>query len=344
MCPITAIIRQTQDDETRRKTMRQDAPGASALTPADRASPASSEIAHEDAKRARHYFKQAHADNTQRAYDAQLRKFIDYAEANDVEALPAFPATVASFLAAEAEQYTVATVRARAAGIAAAHRRSGYEDPTKHEAVRDVLKGIRREHGTKQKQAQGITDRTLVKIESVTSDTPRDLRDFALLLVARDLLARRSELTALNIDDIDVEDDDATAHIKRSKTDQDGIGAQGYISPQALNAIREYINACEITGGALFRGIYNDGSARYRLSERAIERAFKRLAKRAGIDASKISGHSARIGMAQDLAASGASTTDLQTAGRWSSPAMPARYTEKQNARRNPVARWHCTT
>ena len=68
---------------------------------------------------------------------------------------------------------------------------------------------------------------------------------------------------------------------------------------------------------------------------------FKRRAAAAGLDASRISGHSARVGMAQDLAKAGASLVDLQNAGRWKSPAMPGRYTERQSVKGGAVARFY---
>ena len=50
-------------------------------------------------------------------------------------------------------------------------------------------------------------------------------------------------------------------------------------------------------------------------------------------------GHSGRVGMAQDLSASGVELPALMNAGRWKSPKMPARYTERQAAGRGAVAR-----
>ena len=47
--------------------------------------------------------------------------------------------------------------------------------------------------------------------------------------------------------------------------------------------------------------------------------------------------------MAQDLSAAGAELPELMTAGRWDSPAMPAKYTEAQVAGRGAEfgrARW----
>ena len=45
--------------------------------------------------------------------------------------------------------------------------------------------------------------------------------------------------------------------------------------------------------------------------------------------------------MAQDLSAAGFALPELMTAGRWKSPRMPARYTERQAAGRGAVARYY---
>jgi len=65
------------------------------------------------------------------------------------------------------------------------------------------------------------------------------------------------------------------------------------------------------------------------------------MAERAGIDATLISGHSARVGMAQDLVAHGAELAAVMQAGRWKSPTMPARYAERLSAGRGAVAQYY---
>ena len=52
-------------------------------------------------------------------------------------------------------------------------------------------------------------------------------------------------------------------------------------------------------------------------------------------------GHSGRVGMAQDLVKSGVELPALMTAGRWKSSKMPAKYTERQAADRGAVARYY---
>ncbi len=58
-----------------------------------------------------------------------------------------------------------------------------------------------------------------------------------------------------------------------------------------------------------------------------------------GVNGSLSAGHSLRVGGAQSLAAGGASIVEMQTAGRWQSPAMPGHYARGQLAARGAVAR-----
>ena len=72
-----------------------------------------------------------------------------------------------------------------------------------------------------------------------------------------------------------------------------------------------------------------------------VPRILKRLARQAGLDPTTISGHSARVGMAQDLVAGGADLAAVMQAGRWKSPSMPARYAEHLLAQCGAVASYH---
>ena len=76
------------------------------------------------------------------------------------------------------------------------------------------------------------------------------------------------------------------------------------------------------------------------LSESQIGRRVKAAAQAAGLGEG-FTGHSGRVGMAQDLAATGVDLPALMTAGRWKSSRMPAKYTERQAAGRGAVARYY---
>lgn len=311
----------------------------SAQQPADAASTSPALADHVDA--ARDYYERAEAANTRLAYEAGWRDFACFCQAHGQSPWPATPEAVAIYATSLARSHPVTTVRARLAAIGACHRAGQVEDPTRHEAVRRILRGIAREHGQRPRQARGLTESDVARIRGALEGSLLDQRDLALLLVGRDLLARRSELVALDIADLTLGDDDGFALIRRSKTDPEGEGSTGYLGPETVAALRGYLHAANIATGAVFRQLGKGGTVRGRLSDKGVGRAYKRIAARAGITPSEISGHSARVGMTQDLARFGASTPELQTAGRWRDPKMPARYAEKQQARRSVVARFH---
>ena len=66
-----------------------------------------------------------------------------------------------------------------------------------------------------------------------------------------------------------------------------------------------------------------------RLSVDGARVAIKTRAQAAGMDGF-ISGHSLRVGSAISLAEAGASVVEMQVAGRWKSPQMPAYYAKAE--------------
>ena len=156
--------------------------------------------------------------------------------------------------------------------------------------------------------------------------------DVALLSILRDGLLLRSEAAALTWADVDLRDNgSALLQIHRSKTDPEGEGIVLYIGKEAGEALR----AIRPTEDRLDRNTPVFG-----LSSRQIGRRVQAAAKAAGLG-DGFTGHSGRLGMAQDLVKSGVELPALMTAGRWKSAKMPARYTERQAADRGAVARYH---
>jgi integrase len=180
------------------------------------------------------------------------------------------------------------------------------------------------------------------RIIETVGTRPIDQRDIALVLVMRDLLARRSEAVALDIADISYDSDGSgTVMIRRSKTDQNGEGHELYLSPPAITRLRRWIDTAGLTEGALFRAVDKAGRPGDRLQAAEVSRIVKRLARKAGLSdaaVARMSGHSCRVGMAQDLVAAGADMAGLMQAGRWKSMQMPARYSERLEAKRGVVA------
>ena len=86
--------------------------------------------------------------NTERAYHSDLSHFRDWGGS-----IPATPAMVCTYIAGHAGQLSVATIQRRIATVSKAHETLAVQNPCRNEIVRATLRGLRRKHGTAQKQA-----------------------------------------------------------------------------------------------------------------------------------------------------------------------------------------------
>ena len=201
-----------------------------------------------------------------------------------------------------------------------------------------TLAGIRRDGRDRGRgQVDGLTRDGMHRVVSraEAADTLAGLRDSAMIRLMSDCLLRISEVVAVNIEDVDT-----TLTIRSSKTDQEGKGESLFIGEPTLEAIEKYCKSGEIESGALFRRIRRGQNiTSERLSVVSARRIIKKWAKAAGIEGF-ISGHSLRVGTAVSLAQSGATLVDMQTAGRWDDPKMPAHYAKAELAERGAVARF----
>ena len=156
----------------------------------------------------------------------------------------------------------------------------------------------------------------------------------ALASVMRDGLLRVSEAAALRWGDVElVGDGSGRIRIPESKTDQEAEGVVLYLGPAAFEALLA-IRPEEAVIDAV--------TPVFSLHPDTIRRRLRQAARAAGLPGWRdIRGHSGRVGMAQDLSAAGFALPELMTAGRWKSPRMPARYTERQEAGRGAVARYY---
>ena len=212
--------------------------------------------------------------------------------------------TAAAYLTDLAGTLAVASLGRRMTSISQAHETAGHESPTKTKPVREAMKGIRRTFGvatTKKAPLRSTDIRTLVGTLDV--DTLGGLRDRALLVVGFAGAFRRSELVALDVDDIDSGPDGLVVHIRRSKTDQEGEGASIGLpygsdpSTCPVRTLRAWLDAAGITAGAIFRQVTRHGVIGGRMSGGAAADRVKRAAGRAGLDAARYGGHSLRAGL-----------------------------------------------
>ena len=192
-------------------------------------------------------------------------------------------------------------------------------------------------------QRKGITWRDVEKICAIqeADGTLLGLRNSAIIQVMSDGLLRVSEVTELRISDLE----ENMMKIRFSKTDQEGKGAYLYLCDATRCVIKKWIERAGITEGYLFRRmtargdkIKNPDNVRP-MSTQAIRSMIQKSAKRIGLTEG-ISTHSLRVGSAISLAQAGATLVEMQIAGRWKNPAMPAHYARAQLSSKGAIARY----
>ena len=235
---------------------------------------------------------------------------------------------------------TVALIPAAAKYAA---KMSGHPNPIGPQCAR-VLAGIKREgRGRGNGQVRGLSWSEAERVAAcalVGEPGPRDYRDAALVMLMSDCLLRVGEAVAVQVDNIDtMTDGSGRLTVHRSKTDQTGKGVVLYLGPPTMRALRDWQAAGGVDNGPLFRRVRRGGNVQdAALTSTAARGIIQARAREAGI-AGRVSGHSARVGAAQSLAAAGAGLVEMQAAGRWESPSMPAHYARGQLASRGAVAK-----
>jgi integrase len=207
------------------------------------------------------------------------------------------------------------------------------ESPTATGIVRNTMKGIRRTLGTAPVQkAPTLTDDIRAMIDA-TDAALIGSRDRALILLGFAGAFRRSELVGLDAEDCVFSKDGLTITLRRSKTDQEGMGRRIGIpygsNPETcpVRAIQAWIEAVAISAGPLFRSINRHGQVQpSRLSGIDVARIVKKLASRAGLDPVKYAGHSLRAGHATSAAMAGASERSIMNQTGHRSVQMVRRY------------------
>jgi site-specific recombinase XerD len=285
--------------------------------------------------RAEEFVRAAKAPATLRAYRSDWAHFEAWCQRHQFSALPAEPATVALYIADLASCRAAGTITRRLTSITKAHQAACLETPatTRHLAVSETLKGIRRSIGTAQKCKTPLLTKDLRKIIEHLPSGLIGARDRALLLVGFAGGFRRSELAKLAFTDTSFTEDGLIVVLRHSKTDQEGkgrkIGIPWGSNPDTcpVRSLREWILMAGIETGALFREISRHGRVgQSALHKDSIGLIVKRAAERAGYDPSTLAGHSLRAGLATQAAMNGATELTIMKQTGHRSLAMLRRY------------------
>jgi site-specific recombinase XerD len=276
--------------------------------------------------------KDAYASSTLRAYRADFEEFMDYCDKNGVNPLPAEPDVVANFIDHVCDSgQASASIRRKLVSIAAIHRLSRLTDPTKDGEVKLAVRKMHRKLGRFCHQAYGVTSDTLERMLSATTNDLRGLRNRVLLHLAYETMRRRSELVSLRVEDTRKTPSGALILLRKSKTDQESRGTPLYISQPTFDLVQKWLQEAQIESGPILRGITAHSRPTHNLGGGQIGRIYKRLAKAAALEKDlipHISGHSLRVGRAQDLVRNGATLPQIMVRGGWTKVDTVMRYVE----------------
>lgn len=275
----------------------------------------------------------AYAPATLKAYRADFALFDSWCRLAGVPALPASPGALAGFLTARAVEDRLSTILRRLSAIKKVHRVLRLAFLGDDEEVRTAYRRVARSQRRRPAQAHGLTIALRERlIDACNAETIAGVRDRALIAVGYDTLCRRSELVALRVADLVHDGSDVSAFVSRSKADPFGDGRLAFLTPRSVTLLDAWLRSAGIEDGPLFRSLTNGRIGKGNLDPGSVGRILKRAARAAGFAPSivaQISGHSMRVGGAQDMAAADFDIGAVMIAGGWKTVAVVSRYVEK---------------
>ncbi len=172
------------------------------------------------------------------------------------------------------------------------------------------------------------------------TDTLAGKRDAALISLGYDTLCRSVEIAAMRVEHI--APDGGTILIPRAKSDPLGEGRIAYLSRGTQKRVTTWLAASGLTSGPLFQGLHTRKLSGVHLNTASIRRIVKRVAELAelGENAASLSGHSMRIGAAQDMMVAGIDQVAIMQAGGWKTINVLGRYVENASTQAIHERRW----
>jgi site-specific recombinase XerD len=280
------------------------------------------------------YLLNEKAASTRACYAADWKDFDQWCGRRGLLPLPALPSTVAAYLSHLADLGRKAsTIARRGAAIGYRHRCAGLEPPTNSEGVRATMRGIRRSIGTARTQKAAATATVVRQMLDSCPSSLIGLRDRALISFGLASAMRRSELCALQVEDLTETPDGYRVSIRRSKTDQEGAG-QEIAVPRGLKlcpvaSLQTWLAAAGITEGRVFRAVLRGSRVQQSLTPECLSRIIKKLAARVGLDSRNYAGHSIRAGFVTSAVEVGAPLLKIAEQTRHRSLSMLQVYSRR---------------
>jgi site-specific recombinase XerD len=273
----------------------------------------------------------AYAPNTLKSYYADTNAFVDWCMAKNIEPFPLTSGDIREYIEAMAVDYSYASIRRRLSCLRRSNKLLGHQDHTQTEEIYLTIRRLKRSKCLEQQQAVGINHDLLVKMIDTQPDTLAGTRNKALLSLGYDFLARRSELVALRTTDLEFTKDGALkGMIRKSKTDQYGRGRLVFGSERSAKMLRGWFRKKSKEIEPVFCAINHGQCVDRPICDRSVNEIIKKgvvKVKRCERPSDlEVSGHSLRVGAAQDLLIKGYDLAAIMRAGGWTNAETVSRY------------------
>jgi len=256
------------------------------------------------------FARKAAAPAMLRAYRADWTHYAAWCEAHGFSPVPAAPATVGAYLASLAGNHAPTTIRRRLAALGKMHRFNDLPWNPVHRDIQGPLQGLLRTHGRPVQKAAALTLPMLRQFVATCGADARGRRDRALLLIGFAGALRRSELVALQVEDVATTADGLRLRLLRGKTDQAGQGAEvglsrgRFVETCPVRAFEDWQALAKRRAGPLFRRVSREGRI-----GKAAHRAG--LAGLEGEGWERLSAHALRVGFITEAYAKGVRDEDI---------------------------------
>ena len=278
--------------------------------------------------------KNSKANNTVRAYESDFKDFSLFCVKNGLKYLPTEPKILSLYLTHLSKTSKFSTLKRRIASIKVIHKMKGHYLDANHPIIMENLLGIKRVNGAYQKPKKPLLINNLKLIIKVLDEKEKNekkrIRNKSLILLGFSGGFRRSELVNLDYDDLEFVDEGLKIFIKKSKTDQAGIGSIKAI-PYFSN--KEYCPVIKIKDWIRYSNIA-EGKI-YNISDKSVSLTIKKYASLAGLDPNLYGGHSLRSGFATSAAEAGAEERNIMAMTGHKTTQMVRRYIQEANLFKN---------
>lgn len=274
--------------------------------------------------RAKELIRASRSNNTYKSYDARWLHYSQFCSSINIDVFPPTEASIILYLSYFADTFSYSVANISVYAIAAKAKDAGFRNPTKSHAIKCILKTFKKKSGINQNAKQALNPAQLVEVINSCRGV-NAFRDACFISIAVFGMLRISEVALLSREDLNFDESHLEITIKKSKTDQVGVGRKVFIQRQqiglfcAIRILEFYLAQSNIRSGFIFP---SPKTSNKNLSISRMRQIFKTIITELGWDSQFFSTHSFRKTGATIAASNNVDRSVIMRHGGWASDAV----------------------